>query len=113
MSTVITLAGYPQSVGAKIMATAVVLGPAVYPAGGFVISARQFGMQYIEQVIVSTQRTDIALADYYCHGRLNITSLGSSATTAAIAVIAGTTGLEIVAGTNLAARLFVVTVIGF
>lgn len=113
MATVANLAGYPQSVGAKIMATAVVNGPAIYPVGGFIVGAVQFGMQRIEQVFASSERTALMLADYYCHGRLNITNPASTATLAAIAVIDGTTGLEIAPGTNLSARRFIVTMLGF
>lgn len=58
--TVQNLAGYPQSVGAKVESIAKLTLSGTYAAGGFAVEARQFGMQYIEHMSVGVEHNSYA-----------------------------------------------------
>jgi hypothetical protein len=54
-TTVVIGAGYPQSVGEKQECLAGVYLTGTYAAGGFMVEARQFGLQFIEFISCSMQ----------------------------------------------------------
>jgi hypothetical protein len=110
---VTVLAGYPQSTGAKVMATARVTGPTAYAAGGFQVLAVSLGLKYIESAYVSTEYPSIALTDLFAVTKLNNTGPAGNALYTTVGVHTVATGVEVVAGVNLSTRNFIVTAVGY
>jgi hypothetical protein len=107
------LAGYPQSTGAKIMATARVSGPTAYAAGGFSVLAASLGMQYIDSAFVTSEMPSIAKIDYFAVTKCENSGPAGNAASIKVGVHTVATGVEVVVGTNLSARYFLVTMIGY